>query len=148
VSSDKERIVECTWQAVALHALLYPLYQIISTVRHELAHAIAARLSGLTVTEIRVLPCRRDGRWYWGYVRWEGTANVHCYRAPYYVNAACLPVGVWLALDPPAWSLHAWVVAIVLLLVSPIVDTLYNLLKWRFYGRGDFAVVSDLERNS
>lgn len=137
-----------TWQAVVGHALLYPLYQIISTVRHELAHAVVARLSGLTIVEIRVLPCRRDGRWYWGYVRWEGTAGVHCYLAPYYVNAACLPFGLWLALDPPAWPFHAWLVAIVLLAVSPVVDTVYNVVKWKVYNRGDFATVSDLKRSS
>ena len=81
----------------------------------------------------------RDGRWYWGFVRWEGTPNVHCHLAPYYVDLACLPFGVWLAADPPAWPFHAWAAAVVMLLVSPAVDTLYNVLKWRLAGRGDFA---------
>ena len=123
-----------SWQGLLLHLLLYPLYQVASTARHELAHAVTAWLSGLKVTEVRVIPCRRDGRWYWGYVRWEGTPNVHCY-----VDLACLPFGVWLAVTRPEWPLHAWAAAVVMLLVSPVVDTIYNVLKWRLYGRGDFT---------
>jgi hypothetical protein len=133
------------WPAtgVVLHALLYPVYQILSTARHELAHAIAGRLSGLRILEVRILPFRRDGRWYWGVVRWEGTPNVHCFLAPYYVDLACLPVGIRLAAAPPAWPFHAWAAAVVMLLVSPVVDTLYNLLKWRLRGTGDFAAAFD-----
>ena len=131
--------MDWSWQGVLVHVLLYPVYQVLSTARHELAHALAARLSGLRVLEIRVIPCLRDGRWYWGFVRWEGTPNVHCHLAPYYVDLACLPFGVWLACDPPAWPFHAWAAAVVMLLVSPVVDTLYNVLKWRLAGRGDFA---------
>jgi hypothetical protein len=131
--------MEWSWQDVLVHVLLYPVYQVLSTARHELAHAVAARLSGLRVLEIRVLPCRRDGRWFWGYVRWEGTPNVHCHLAPYYVDVASLPFGIWLAVDPPSWPFHAWAAAVVMLLVSPVVDTLYNVLKWKLAGRGDFA---------
>jgi hypothetical protein len=128
-----------SWWALLVHLALYPVYQVLSTARHELAHAAAGWLSGLRILEVRVIPCRRDGRSYWGYVRWEGTPNVHCHLAPYYVDLACLPAGIWLAVDPPAWPFHAWAAAVVMLLVSPVVDTLYNLLKWRLYGTGDFA---------
>jgi hypothetical protein len=131
--------MEWSWSDLLVHLALYPVYQVISTARHELAHAAAGWLSGMCILELHVLPGRRDGRWYWGYVRWEGTPNVHCHLAPYYVDVACLPFGVWLALDPPRWSFHAWAAAVVMLAVSPAIDTVYNLLKWRISGTGDFA---------
>ena len=135
--------MEWSWWDVLVHLALYPAYQILSTARHELAHAIAGRLAGLRILEVHILPTRRDGRWYWGFVRWEGMPNVHCFLAPYYVDLACLPAGIWLTVRPPAWPFHAWAAAVVMLLVSPAIDTLYNLLKWRLRGTGDFAAAFD-----
>ena len=131
--------MDCAWTDVLIQVVFYPLYQVLSTVRHELSHAVAARLSGLRIAELRVLPGVHDGRWYWGWTGWEGTPNVHCHLAPYYVDLACLPLGIWIAAAPPAWPFHAWAAAVVMLLVSPLVDVLYNLLKWRLRGVGDFA---------
>jgi hypothetical protein len=135
--------MDWSWQDVLVHVLLYPVYQVLSTARHELAHAIAGRMAGLRIIEVHVLPGRRDGRWRWGYVRWDGTPGIHCHLAPYYAAFASLPFGVWIALDPPAWPLHAWATATVMLLVSPLVDTIYNLLKWRLNGSGDLASAFD-----
>jgi len=128
-----------SWSDLLVHLALYPVYQVLSTARHEFAHAAAGWLSGMRILELHVLPGRRDGRWYWGYVRWVGTPNVHCHLAPYYVDVACLPFGVWLAFKTPPWPFHAWAAAVVMLAVSPAIDTVYNLLKWRISGTGDFT---------
>lgn len=122
-----------------IHVLLCPLYQLVSTIRHELAHVIAAKLSGARVTEIRFLPHRRYGKWYWGYVGLEGTVNAHSHLAPYYVNIVCLCVGIWMLINPPKIPIHWKVVSFIMLILSPVVDTMYNLTKWWLKDMGDFA---------
>jgi hypothetical protein len=142
------------WSDLWPHLLAYPIYQVLSTIRHELAHALAAVLSGWEVTEIGIFPSKRNDKWYWGYCSWSHPTdprrrpNVHMSLAPYYVNAAVLCAGAGLVMHlhsrfPP----HAWIAFIILFIISPVVDTLYNLLKWKIKGCGDFqSAVDTLER--
>lgn len=125
------------------------IYQIIGTIRHELAHALAYKLCGWKITGIYVLPHKHNDTFYWGRITAElqGGAkhSVHLYMAPYEI--ALLSVLGWFAvanwLPPPwvaneqlAWNLWAMVTA--QFLISPIVDTAYNLWKYIRRNSGDF----------
>jgi len=142
------------WQDILYAALCYPIIQVLSMIRHELSHALAAVLSGWNVIEISVLPSKRNGKWYWGYCRWNHPTdlrerpNIHMSLAPYYVNAAALCIGVAaVSRLHIMWPPHAWIAFVVLFIISPAVDTLYNLLKWKIKDSGDFKSASDtLER--
>jgi len=127
------------------HILAYPLYQILSTIRHELAHAIVVTATGGTVIEFNVFPHKRNARWYWGYTRWltfDGwKPSAHVYLAPYYVNLICGGVWIYLRNNVPFQNEHWWIFTTVMLAISPVVDTLYNVGKWLFLQRGDFQEV-------
>ena len=63
----------------------------------------------------------------------------YVYLMPYYVNAVSIALlalfGCFVRDIPP----HGFVFCVVLFGVSPLVDTLYNYLKWRIKGIGDMA---------
>ena len=124
------------------------VYQILGTIRHELAHAVAAWAAGYKVTLVRVMPHTFRGRFYWGRVMYEpqggAMQSIHLYLAPYEVGA--LSIAGWFALVywlPPPWianalgAWHLWTTATIMLLISPVVDFLYNLGKAVFAKRGD-----------
>lgn len=135
--------MEWSWIDVLWHVLAYPIYQILGTLRHELCHAAAAKAFGATITELSVLPCRRDGQWYWGYTRWvgdlTGDQRSAVRRAPYAIDV--LLIAVWFILFYPNEfeSFHLFAFTAVMLLVSPVADIVYNMVKALVWRRGDLA---------
>lgn len=127
-----------TWQIVLIHALFYPVYQLLGTIRHELAHAVAAWAVGVRVTSVKVLPHRVDGRWLWGRTTYhpEDLSKLKPVvpMAPYYVDLYMISVwgvlyftGVMdLIVSPRVWLFFS-----IVLLVSSVVNLLYVL--WKFY---------------
>lgn len=145
---------DITWQHVLIHVCLWPFYQILSTIRHELSHACAALISGVQVLTIKIWPHRYEGRWYWGRIMYGPNGlenlNVHVHMAPYYVNAICLVTALALSwsgclarVDEAHWLLFF----IVMMIVSPLVDTLYNAAKYWITGTGDFASIEPSDRD-
>lgn len=138
--------MDWTWVDVLWHVLAYPIYQILGTIRHEGCHAIVAKHYGATIEEFRFLPCRRDGVWYWGYVRWsgaltEGQARA-VRRAPYPVDVLLVAAWAYLYACQMALfggSFHPFAIVTILLLVSPVIDIVYNTLKAAVWGRGDLV---------
>lgn len=130
------------WWIWVIHIILYPLYQIIGTLKHEGAHALGAKRQGLRIVEFKYLPSRIDGRWYWGYVRFTGEANKTTLLMPYYVDATLFFGGIIAFMNREEfWAQRtAWLLpCMILTLALPIVDVIYNLGKWLFGNRGDFA---------
>lgn len=131
------------WSSLLLHLLIgYPLYQILGTIRHELSHALAGIIQGIGVREIHVLPSHIDGKWYWGFVRY-GVSDLPrwwVYLMPYFVNILHIIAGLWLVPYVAKFGIiHAWYAAIVLTLFSPVLDVVYNGVKFLLYDSGDFA---------
>ena len=52
-------------------AMALPTY-FLGVVMHEGSHALSAKAFGAEILEFSVLPSIRDGRFYFGYVRWQG----------------------------------------------------------------------------
>ncbi len=130
-----------TWTDLLIHLLAVPIYLILGTLRHELSHAFAATIQGLTVTKISVTPSRRDGKWYWGYVQWtSGLANNWTLLAPYLCALLFLVGGIaGYSRVLATCSFHYLAVFAVIFIISPVVDTAYNIAKWLISDRGDFA---------
>jgi hypothetical protein len=103
---------------------------------------------GLDVKSITIFPSIIGGKWYFGYVQFDGPTNSMISLAPYYVNLVILILGLIATfylhgMIPFFW----WANFAVMFVVSPIIDTLYNLLKWKIGDRGDFkSAVGTLER--
>jgi hypothetical protein len=138
------------WPDVVWHVIPgIVLYQILSTCRHELAHAVAFWLAGYGIKKIYVLPHWSDGSFYWGRTVPEARAGAqqtpHIYLAPYYACALALCIwGFVVAFAAPPWvessrmAWNLWAMFTVMFLVSPIIDFTYNLRKWLVNKCGDF----------
>ena len=150
------------WLDALLHLVVgYPIYQILGTIRHELSHALAYWLAGYGVKELRVFPFRdKDGTFYWGRIvpepRMGAKHTIHMHLAPYYTNTVL--VGGWVVFALALWQRIETLDAVnrleynlllmfaILLFVSPIVDTGYNLYKYLWRGAGDFARAAEFSR--
>lgn len=133
-----------TWQVILIHVLAYPIYQIVGTFRHEACHALAALSFGADILEFKIFPGRRDGSFYWGYVRWQAydmdrDQRILILHFPYLVDILLIATGILTFYLYEIPNVHWRLFAIVMLIVSPSIDLLYNLLKWIVWGRGDFA---------
>ena len=132
------------------HLIAYPIYQILGTLRHEGAHAAEVIWHGGVVFEFRILPHFYRGSFYWGRVRWVTPITVaqaiDVLKAPYYVNVACIAWGMVLAraVQLQVVSMdHFTRFGLIMLVLSPAIDTLYNLGKWFIHGVGDFARIGE-----
>lgn len=132
------------WWVWVTHLLLYPVYQILGTLKHEGAHALVGVAQGLRVLEFHVLPERVNGQWFWGRVLMSGRLSPLGFLAPYIVDVIVFTIGVltaghWVSGD--WWITHVWMffMTMILLVVLPIVDLIYNVIKWWIWDRGDFA---------
>lgn len=137
-----ETVLDANWHIFLVHALLYPLYQILGTAKHEYAHAIAGKIQGLDILEITILPERVDGIWYWGRVRFIGKANVLTLIAPYIVDLIFMVIGIGIFkyFEPFLLDhINMLFMATIIFIFSPLVDLIYNLLKWVLCNSGDFA---------
>lgn len=134
------------------HLLAYPLYQIVSTFRHEGSHAAEVWFHGGVVVQFKILPHFYRGDFYWGRVRWitpfSAAYALAILRAPYAVNAASIAWGFVLAraIAVGLVQMNHWTrFGLIMLLVSPAIDTLYNAGKWLFRGTGDFARMGEYQ---
>jgi hypothetical protein len=136
---------------IVIHALCYPIYQILGTIRHELAHVIAARLSGVGILEWKVIPHFYNDQFYWGRVQYDPATlhrtNIHISLAPYYVCALYAIAFVVLRMTGVLDQIenqHLKAFIGIAMVVSPAFDFFYNLYKYARYNRGDFAYARKL----
>ena len=127
-----------------LWLLLYPLYQIVSTIRHEGGHALAATLEGAHVTRFVFWPSVNEGKFYWGYAQWQGQASWFSLAAPYFIDlltAALALLLLWRLARPPR---GLWLNIGILGLLSPLVNSGYNYLGAWFSSANDVARLQEL----
>ena len=119
--------------------LALPFYQLLGTLRHEGSHAVAAIAAGGRVHTLAFWPTyTAGGGWRWGYVQWTGAGGWPIVAAPYLCDLAtyALAFVLWQAWPKaPRWvQLNLLIIG----LVSPLVDTLYNYAG-ALWGRNDVA---------
>jgi hypothetical protein len=127
-----------------LWLLLYPLYQILSTIRHEGGHALAAALEGAHVTRFVFWPSVNNGHFYWGYAQWTGHTTWLSLAAPYLIDlltAALAFVLLRRLAHRPRWL---WLNIGIIGLLSPLVNSAYNYIGGWVNSANDVARLLDL----
>jgi hypothetical protein len=110
-----------------LWLLAYPLYQCIGSLRHEASHAVVGWLEGATITAFVFWPTL-DQHWGvgWGYVGFSGPRSWLTSAAPYAADLSTFGLFFWLCMRvrfPCRWL---WLNAVIVGLISPLVNTAYN----------------------
>jgi hypothetical protein len=109
-----------------LWVLAYPVYQILGTLRHEGSHAIAAILQGAKITEFVFWPTMRKQGLYWGYVNYLEETNWLVLAAPYFVDLMTFVLFFAICMRVRFRRKWIWLNLIVIGMISPLVDSLYN----------------------
>ncbi|MEA3310057.1 MAG: M50 family metallopeptidase [Chloroflexota bacterium] len=105
--------------------LVYPLYQLLGTLRHEASHALVAWRQGFQVTAFVFWPTRG----YWGYVAWDGPLTVATLAAPYVCDLLTFLLFLAVCMRIRFRRRWLWLNVSILGLVSPLVNSFYNY--WR-----------------
>jgi hypothetical protein len=111
-----------------LWCLAYPLYQICGTVRHEASHALGAWLEGATITKFVFWPTVSSHGFRWGYVQFRGPTSWLTLAAPYFADLLTFGLFFWLCLRLRFSRRWVWLNAVIIGLVSPLANTVFNYL--------------------
>jgi hypothetical protein len=123
-----------------LWILLYPLYQLLGTFRHEASHAVAAVLQGATLERFVFWPTWTESTFRWGYVSWSGPTNWVAMAAPYLCDLATFALLFAICRRLHLRRHWVWVNLVALGLVSPLVNSAYNYSNG-LRGGGDVATL-------
>ena len=108
----------------------YPIYQVVGTMRHEASHALVAWLEGAQIVKIVLLPSWMEGKGFaWGYVRWKGQTDWLAIAAPYFVDLLTFLLFFFICKRLYFRRHWLWVNLVILGMISPLVNSLYNLLR-------------------
>ena len=104
-----------------LWILAYPIYQLVGTLRHEAAHALAAVALGGRITAFVFWPT--PGRW--GSMSWVGPSGYLTTAAPYLLDLATFLAAFAIV---ARWNMRRWLALNLIALgaISPLVNTAYN----------------------
>lgn len=120
-----------------LWLLLYPVYQTISTIRHEGSHALAAMAEGADITEFVFWPSFRNGRFYWGYVSWHGYTTWFTTAAPYFCDLLVFFVALLIILEAKPQRRWLWANILIIGMIAPFLNSAYSYGLGLVTGRGD-----------
>jgi hypothetical protein len=119
-----------------------PIYILIGTARHELAHAFAATLEGARVQGIHLIPSLTPHHGVlWGYVNWTGTTTWLSLAAPYFCDLLTFLLGAWIfcsRITMPRWiRVQVFVIGV----LSPAINSLFNYAAALYNPTADVARV-------
>ena len=129
-----------------IYVLCYPIIQVLSTMRHEGLHALAAWFEGAKIKKISVLPKMRkiDGnkRLTWGFIEYDYPFGE---RRTMWVPLAphiCMPLVVMstsVVLLLGNFSYHIWAILTIFGIISPFIDFTANyFFRYKRSKCGDF----------
>jgi len=121
-----------------LWLLLYPVYQTISTIRHEGSHALAAMAEGADITEFVFWPSFHEGRFYWGHLYWEGSTTWCTTAASYFCDLLVFFVALLIVLEARPQRRWLWINILIIGMLSPLINSAYN------YFRGVAGILNDI----
>ena len=120
-----------------LWLLLYPVYQIIGTFRHEGSHALAAMAEGAEIKKFVFWPTFDLGRFQWGYVSWEGYTTWFTTAAPYFCDLITFFVALLIILVAKPKHRWLWFNILIIGMMSPLINSAYNYFGGVARGRND-----------
>lgn len=111
-----------------LWLILYPVYQTIGTIRHEGSHALAAMAEGAEVTEFVFWPSFRNGKFFFGYVSWEGFTTWFTLAAPYFCDLITFFVALLVILEAKPQRRWLWLNILIIGMLSPLINSANNYI--------------------
>jgi hypothetical protein len=124
--------------------LALPAYLIFGTLRHEAAHAVSAMLEGAQITQFVILPGWYNQQIIFGYVRYLGSVSWLTTAAPYLLDLLTFSLVYPVCMRVVFKQRWVWLNLVILGLISPAVNSLYQYLKPAWGMNGDAAELFSL----
>ena len=109
--------------------LLYPVYQIIGTIRHEGSHALAAMAEGAEVKKFVFWPNFDLGKFHWGYVSWHSYTTWFTTAAPYFCDLITFFVTLLIILEAKPKRRWLWLNILIIGMLSPLINSAQNYFR-------------------
>ena len=109
-----------------LWVLLYPIYQIIGTIRHEGSHDLAAIAEGAEVTKFVFWPNFDLGKFTWGYTSWHGSTTWFTTAAPYFCDLLIFFVALLIIREAKPRPRWLWLNILIIGMLSPLINSANN----------------------
>ncbi len=108
-----------------LWLLAAPAYLLATTLRHEGSHALAALLEGCEVVDFVILPSWQGG-FTFGYAALAGNPGWPVLAAPYFCDLLTFGAAFLVCLFVERIPRWVWLNIVVIGIVGPLVDSVYN----------------------
>ncbi len=119
----------------------FPIYQTIGTIRHEGSHALMAMAQGAEIQEFVFWPSVQHGRFFWGYVRWEGITNWLTTAAPYFCDFLTFLLFYFICTRIHFKRRWIWVNLVIIGMLSPFVNSAYAYIRGIMGTSNDFSLL-------
>jgi hypothetical protein len=106
--------------------LASPVYAIITVIRHEGSHALAAMAEGARITKFVFWPNFDLGKFSWGYVRWHGATTWFSTAAPYFCDLIIFFVALLIILEVKPRRRWLWLNILIIGMLTPFVNSALN----------------------
>ena len=112
-----------------LWLILYPVYQIIGTIRHEGSHALAAMAEGARIKKFVFWPNYDLGTFRWGYARYYGFTTWFTTAAPYFCDLIIFFVVLLVIVEAKPQRRWLWLNILILGMLSSLINSAYAYFR-------------------
>ncbi len=120
--------------------LAFPIYLWIAIIRHEGSHALIAFWEGATIQQFGFLPTF-SGKYgfLFGYIAMQGDTTWLTIAAPYFGNLITFSATFLICMYPGCLPRWIWLNMVIIGIVFPLLDTLYNYQNGFWRSHSDMA---------
>lgn len=112
-----------------LWILAFPFYYLLSALRHELAHAIAAALEGAEIQRVIFWPfINAEGQIRMGAASWLGQSGWLTSAMPYLFDLLVFLIFFYICMAVPFRRQWIWINLIIIGIISPLINSGYTYL--------------------
>jgi hypothetical protein len=109
-----------------------PVYLTFGTARHELSHALVAKIEGADITKVVLWPQTDLGRFTFGYTQWTGSTDWVTDAAPYFCDLLWFVGFFFLITRLPIRNHMLWLNLVIVGLISPLINSFWQWMAGIF----------------
>jgi hypothetical protein len=119
--------------------LAFPVYAIITTIRHEGSHALAAIAEGARITKFVFWPTFHP--FHFGSVLWHGGTTWFTWAAPYFCDLIIFFIALLIILEAKPQRRWLWLNILIIGMATPFINSALNYFSGLASGQNDIGKI-------